>query len=202
VSLAELVGSNTLPEIEVQLSDQDTYENFASFWQRQHPVAFAAAGKDVKVGTVLYEQPGGKPAAPYAVDAQVFEAFTKFVLDPEASGFQPRTRFDKVLAQLSSAMQEQGLGELAAKTKELTEMSKKDVREQLLQHREPISERLQEVLLTRVEPEPVRLARALEYDKAVAAAKRVALDPALYSSYLEPGVVINGVPAQGQQAKP
>ena len=59
-------------------------------------------------------------------------------------------------------MQEQGLPDMAAQTKELTETAKKDVKEQILRKREAISERLQEVLLTRIEPEPVRLARALE----------------------------------------
>jgi hypothetical protein len=97
VATADVVGADTLSEIEVQLSDQDTYENFASFWQRQHPVDFAAVAKESKqVGIVLQQPPNSKPAPPYAVDSQVFDAFTTFVLDPAASGFQPRTRFDKV----------------------------------------------------------------------------------------------------------
>ena len=53
---------------------------------------------------------------------------------------------------------------------------------------------MQEVLLTRVETEPTRIARTLPYDKTVQAARQLAADPARYSTFLAPGVTVNGQP--------
>ena len=46
----------------------------------------------------------------------------------------------------------------------------------------------------RVETEPTRIARTLPYDKTVQAARQLAADPARYSTFLAPGVTVNGQP--------
>jgi C-terminal peptidase prc len=200
MSVRELLKTQGKPEakpseIEIQLQDQDTYENFVTAWQQRHPIAFAPLQREAGPPSVIVvREPELKPKAPYAVDDEVFKEFVEFVLDRPRSGFLPRTRFDRFLGELAAAMKEQDMPELADKTRGLTEMSGEDVRRQIEQHRDKIVLRLQEALLARVETEPLRIARALRYDQTVQAAVQLARDEARYASFLEAGVVVDGSP--------
>ena len=64
----------------------------------------------------------------------------------------------------------------------------------MLAHAGGIKRRLQEALLTRQEPESLRLARSLLDDDVAQQAGKLAQDDALYNSLLQEGVVVNGAP--------
>jgi len=120
-------------EIEIQLQDQETYENFASFWQRSHPLALAAPSKEAKEapkGVVVGAQPA-PPSGSMAVDDTVFNAFLDFVERKGDSGFEARTRFDPYLKQLAAAMKKEGLEDMAAKTQVLTQSAQSTLRQGL-----------------------------------------------------------------------
>jgi len=183
-------------EIEIQLQDQETYENFASFWQRSHPLALAAPSKEAKEapkGVVVGAQPA-PPSGSMAVDDTVFNAFLDFVERKGDSGFEARTRFDPYLKQLAAAMKKEGLEDMAAKTQVLTQSAQSTLRQDMLAHAGGIKRRLQEALLTRQEPESLRLARSLLDDDVAQQAGKLAQDDALYNSLLQEGVVVNGAP--------
>ena len=258
-------------EIEIQLQDQETYENFASFFQKKNPLA--PPSNDVPKGVVV----GARPAAPsgsIAVDDTVFNAFLDFVERKDDSGFEARTRFDPYLKQLAAAMKKEGLEAMAAQTQGLTQSAQSTLRQgfslsfwrapccvwmgarskersgemrqaadpptprspaaaparalarrngtpgvftvscppaphaplapdgdsavtaDMLAHAVPIKRRLQEALLTRQEPESLRLARSLLDDDVAQQAAKLVQDDTLYNSLLQEGVVVNGEPAK------
>ena len=113
-------------EIEIQLQDQETYDNFASFWQRSHPLP--RPSKDAPKGVVVGAPPA-PPTGSMAVDDTVFNAFLDFVERKDDSGFQPRTRFDPYLKQLAAAMKKEGLVDMAAQTQGMTERAQSTLRQ-------------------------------------------------------------------------
>jgi len=170
-----MIPAPSQSEIELQLVEQGAYLNFASKWAVEHP--------DLINEKLIWQDND-------IVTPQVFDEFVRYISDKKESGFELRTRFDGAIRELSEAVSLGGFPKLKTELDGLQDLAHSELLIHIMEHRDLISQRIEDALRARCEPETVRIAHALRHDQYVSKATEIAMNPRAYDSFLSEGVAI------------